>query len=160
MPAPHWTDGASNSTVSALLFGEQPRSRQASTSAQVAQFKTPRHSQHTSNSTTSATLDVALQRSARNSLDDCRPSLLNDASSVSFAPSMSAPPGGYSSVPLPNVCTDMSADHGHRINVNDPQLISLVNKLQDVFATVGVRPSHAPDKPACPSDGACRSKTP
>lgn len=25
-----------------------------------------------------------------------------------------------------------------RINVNDPSLISLVNKLQDVFATVGV----------------------
>ncbi|KAK5093277.1 vacuolar protein sorting-associated protein 1 [Exophiala xenobiotica] len=34
---------------------------------------------------------------------------------------MAAPPAGYS------------------INVNDPQLISLVNKLQDVFATVGVQ---------------------
>lgn len=29
-------------------------------------------------------------------------------------------------------------DGTRRINVNDPQLISLVNKLQDVFATVGV----------------------
>ncbi|KAK5071170.1 vacuolar protein sorting-associated protein 1 [Lithohypha guttulata] len=28
---------------------------------------------------------------------------------------------------------------GHAINVNDPQLISLVNRLQDVFATVGVQ---------------------
>ena len=27
----------------------------------------------------------------------------------------------------------------NRINVNDPSLISLVNKLQDVFTTVGVR---------------------
>jgi hypothetical protein len=28
---------------------------------------------------------------------------------------------------------------GSRINVNDPGLITLVNKLQDVFTTVGVR---------------------
>lgn len=28
---------------------------------------------------------------------------------------------------------------GCRINVNDPGLITLVNKLQDVFTTVGVR---------------------
>ncbi|RMZ84045.1 hypothetical protein DV737_g1298, partial [Chaetothyriales sp. CBS 132003] len=34
---------------------------------------------------------------------------------------MSAPPGGYS------------------VNVNDPSLIALVNKLQDVFSTVGVQ---------------------
>ena len=27
---------------------------------------------------------------------------------------------------------------GNRINVNDPGLITLVNKLQDVFTTVGV----------------------
>lgn len=27
----------------------------------------------------------------------------------------------------------------HSINVNDPTLITLVNKLQDVFTTVGVR---------------------
>lgn len=27
----------------------------------------------------------------------------------------------------------------YRINVNDPGLITLVNKLQDVFTTVGVR---------------------
>lgn len=27
----------------------------------------------------------------------------------------------------------------NRINVNDPGLITLVNKLQDVFTTVGVR---------------------
>jgi hypothetical protein len=30
------------------------------------------------------------------------------------------------------------ADRDHRINVNDPGLITLVNKLQDVFTTVGV----------------------
>jgi hypothetical protein len=33
----------------------------------------------------------------------------------------------------------------HSINVNDPGLITLVNKLQDVFTTVGVRcspPNH------------------
>jgi dynamin 1-like protein len=28
---------------------------------------------------------------------------------------------------------------GYSINVNDPSLISLVNKLQDVFSTVGVQ---------------------
>ena len=33
----------------------------------------------------------------------------------------------------------MEADGKHRINVNDPGLITLVNKLQDVFTTVGVR---------------------
>ena len=32
----------------------------------------------------------------------------------------------------------MNADGGYRINVNDPGLITLVNKLQDVFTTVGV----------------------
>ncbi|KAK5941087.1 vacuolar protein sorting-associated protein 1 [Knufia obscura] len=32
-----------------------------------------------------------------------------------------------------------SSPTGYSINVNDPQLISLVNKLQDVFATVGVQ---------------------
>lgn len=34
----------------------------------------------------------------------------------------------------------------HSINVNDPSLITLVNKLQDVFTTVGVR-SYAPRFP-------------
>ncbi|KAF8460651.1 putative vacuolar dynamin-like GTPase VpsA [Kalaharituber pfeilii] len=33
------------------------------------------------------------------------------------------------------------AQPGHSINVNDPGLITLVNKLQDVFATVGVQPN-------------------
>lgn len=33
------------------------------------------------------------------------------------------------------------AQSGHAINVNDPGLITLVNKLQDVFATVGVQPN-------------------
>jgi dynamin 1-like protein len=32
----------------------------------------------------------------------------------------------------------MASPTGHSINVNDPTLISLVNKLQDVFSTVGV----------------------
>ncbi|CAI7678403.1 unnamed protein product [Penicillium pancosmium] len=32
----------------------------------------------------------------------------------------------------------MASPTGHSINVNDPSLISLVNKLQDVFSTVGV----------------------
>jgi hypothetical protein len=38
-------------------------------------------------------------------------------------------------------CSSMTcADHRiRRINVNDPGLITLVNKLQDVFTTVGVR---------------------
>lgn len=31
-----------------------------------------------------------------------------------------------------------TTDHANRINVNDPSLIQLVNKLQDVFSTVGV----------------------
>ncbi|KAI9828588.1 MAG: vacuolar protein sorting-associated protein 1 [Phylliscum demangeonii] len=33
----------------------------------------------------------------------------------------------------------MAAPPGHSINVNDPGLITLVNKLQDVFTTVGVQ---------------------
>ncbi|KAI9807103.1 MAG: vacuolar protein sorting-associated protein 1 [Sarcosagium campestre] len=33
----------------------------------------------------------------------------------------------------------MAAPQGHSINVNDPGLITLVNKLQDVFTTVGVQ---------------------
>ncbi|MCJ1460086.1 vacuolar protein sorting-associated protein 1 [Mycoblastus sanguinarius] len=33
----------------------------------------------------------------------------------------------------------MAAQGGYSINVNDPQLITLVNKLQDVFTTVGVQ---------------------
>ncbi|CAF9911603.1 MAG: vacuolar protein sorting-associated protein 1 [Alectoria fallacina] len=33
----------------------------------------------------------------------------------------------------------MAAPPGYSINVNDPQLITLVNKLQDVFTTVGVQ---------------------
>ncbi|KAL9132984.1 MAG: hypothetical protein Q9175_005839 [Cornicularia normoerica] len=33
----------------------------------------------------------------------------------------------------------MAAPAGYSINVNDPQLITLVNKLQDVFTTVGVQ---------------------
>lgn len=37
----------------------------------------------------------------------------------------------------------MEADMADRINVNDPGLITLVNKLQDVFTTVGVSP-HLP----------------
>nr|KMM67478.1 dynamin-2 [Coccidioides posadasii RMSCC 3488] len=35
----------------------------------------------------------------------------------------------------------MASPTGYSINVNDPSLISLVNKLQDVFTTVGVRNS-------------------
>lgn len=139
MPKSRWTDGAAYSATSASwLFGEQPRRRQAPTSDQVAHAKAPHHSHHTNTPTTLSTLDTALQRSARSSLDHTRTSILTDASPVSFAPTMSAPPGGHSLVPpnqcLPGACTDCR----HRINVNDPQLISLVNKLQDVFATVGV----------------------
>ena len=32
----------------------------------------------------------------------------------------------------------MAQTNPNAINVNDPQLITLVNKLQDVFTTVGV----------------------
>merc|ERR1711939_799438 len=66
-------------------------------------------------------LDLALQQSARSSLESARPDLLDDPLPLSFAPTMAAQPGGYS------------------INVNDPSLIALVNKLQDVFTTVGVQ---------------------
>merc|ERR1711939_1214928 len=66
-------------------------------------------------------LDLALQQSARSSLESARPDLLDDPLPLSFAPTMAAQPGGYS------------------INVNDPSLITLVNKLQDVFTTVGVQ---------------------
>lgn len=41
-------------------------------------------------------LNLALQDSARSSLDSHRSSLLHEASPISFAPIMSAPPAGYS----------------------------------------------------------------
>ncbi|KIX94100.1 vacuolar protein sorting-associated protein 1 [Fonsecaea multimorphosa CBS 102226] len=66
-------------------------------------------------------LDLALQTSARTSIESTRSDLLQDPLPLTFAPTMAATPGGYS------------------INVNDPTLISLVNKLQDVFTTVGVQ---------------------
>jgi hypothetical protein len=43
-------------------------------------------------------LDLALQNSARSSLDSHRSSPLIETSPISFAPAMSAPPGGYSYV--------------------------------------------------------------
>ncbi len=43
-------------------------------------------------------LDLALQNSARSSLDSHRTSPLIETSPISFAPAMSAPPGGYSYV--------------------------------------------------------------
>ncbi|KAL8793767.1 MAG: hypothetical protein Q9182_007648 [Xanthomendoza sp. 2 TL-2023] len=45
---------------------------------------------------------------------------------------------GYSYGPA-NCSTPGVADWAQRINVNDPGLITLVNKLQDVFTTVGVQ---------------------
>ena len=47
---------------------------------------------------TSPSLAAALQTSSRNSLDSHRSSPLTESSPLSFAPAMSAPPGGYSYV--------------------------------------------------------------
>jgi hypothetical protein len=41
-------------------------------------------------------LDLALRQSARSSLESARPDLLDDPLPLSFAPTMAAPPGGYS----------------------------------------------------------------
>ncbi len=41
-------------------------------------------------------LDLALQQSARSSLESARPDLLDDPLPLSFAPTMAAQPGGYS----------------------------------------------------------------
>lgn len=57
--------------------------------------------------------------------------------------------------PRPIITTadvDSIADQHRSINVNDPGLITLVNKLQDVFATVGVSyPDARPSIVICPS---------
>lgn len=61
---------------------------------------------------------------------------------------MASPTSGYSCVTLaPRARTLNLADRlrcDNRINVNDPSLISLVNKLQDVFSTVGVSATNPP----------------
>jgi len=71
---------------------------------------------------------------------------LHEPSLISFAPAMAATPGGQSWVPGCKTRTGHSSlICCDRINVNDPTLIALVNKLQDVFTTVGVRfPSRKP----------------
>lgn len=55
---------------------------------------------------------------------------------------MASPTTGYScaspSPPCPPPLRYGQANILRSINVNDPSLISLVNKLQDVFSTVGV----------------------
>ncbi|OAL33149.1 vacuolar protein sorting-associated protein 1 [Fonsecaea nubica] len=76
---------------------------------------------HTHSRPARRSLDLALQTSARTSIESTRSDLLQDPLPLTFGPTMAAAPGGYS------------------INVNDPTLISLVNKLQDVFTTVGVQ---------------------
>ncbi|KAF7568548.1 hypothetical protein PtrM4_131610 [Pyrenophora tritici-repentis] len=55
------------------------------------------------------------------------------------------------------------ATNPNAINVNDPTLITLVNKLQDVFTTVGVCHSLPPTCAQCHkrnADAYVRSKTP
>ncbi len=58
----------------------------------------PRSQQHSD--PTSTSLDLALQTSARSGLDSYRSSSLIESLPISFAPAMSAPPGGYSYVAL------------------------------------------------------------
>ncbi|KAL9110117.1 MAG: hypothetical protein Q9227_005311 [Pyrenula ochraceoflavens] len=78
---------------------------------------------------TSSTQEIHLRRS---SLQE----ILIEASSKTFLhPSVSS-----LSEPAPlTFASGMAAQAGYSINVNDPSLISLVNKLQDVFTTVGVQ---------------------
>ncbi|KPI42016.1 Vacuolar protein sorting-associated protein 1 [Cyphellophora attinorum] len=81
----------------------------------------PSDTQRAPSSSTTNSLDDALRIAAQRKLDSRKLSINSEHSApISFRPAMATPPGGVA------------------INVNDPQLISLVNKLQDVFSTVGV----------------------
>jgi len=51
---------------------------------------------------------------------------------------MAAPPNSYGFCGKLPLSHDQMTNDDTRINVNDPGLITLVNKLQDVFTTVGV----------------------
>lgn len=55
-----------------------------------------------------------------------------------FAIAMATPTGAHSCVYQGSLHIGIRTDGLRRINVNDPGLITLVNKLQDVFTTVGV----------------------
>lgn len=91
-------DGAASSSAS-FLFGRQ---------APVDDWDPAAHAKaHQYITDTSldkpVNLDDALQKSARSSLDTGRRSVLNDTTQLTFAPNMSAPPGGASYV-LPTSC--------------------------------------------------------
>lgn len=51
---------------------------------------------------------------------------------------MATPAGTHSCVNKGSLHGGIRTDSLRRVNVNDPGLITLVNKLQDVFTTVGV----------------------
>lgn len=51
---------------------------------------------------------------------------------------MATPAGNHSYVYSGSFYGLIGTDGLRRVNVNDPGLITLVNKLQDVFTTVGV----------------------
>lgn len=55
-----------------------------------------------------------------------------------FAVAMTTPTGNHSYVYKGSLRGGIRTDSLRRVNVNDPGLITLVNKLQDVFTTVGV----------------------
>lgn len=51
---------------------------------------------------------------------------------------MATPTGNHSYLHKDSLHGGIRTDSLRRVNVNDPGLITLVNKLQDVFTTVGV----------------------
>lgn len=55
-----------------------------------------------------------------------------------FVAAMATPTGNHSYVYRGSLHGLIGTDSLRRVNVNDPGLITLVNKLQDVFTTVGV----------------------
>lgn len=64
--------------------------------ASSAQTQTQTHIVPHIASTQHQPLDIALQQSARSSIESIRSDLLHDPLPLSFAPAMAAPPGGHS----------------------------------------------------------------
>ena len=82
-----------------FLFGADRAKEQANRAAGVtcsSHDLTFRRSPQQHSKPTSPSLDLALQNSARSSLDNSTSSPLIESSPISFAPAMSAPPGGFS----------------------------------------------------------------
>ena len=94
---------------------------------------------HKTTSSTPRHRHVALPFALKNYYDHCL--LLPNTSTTLQTAVMATNPTAYvpHSIPRGDLGPGRKANVLCRINVNDPTLITLVNKLQDVFTTVGVR---------------------